>query len=260
MTSLAMLETSFPGGLTHDMLLDGRVNLAQPKGGYRVAIDPVMLAAAVQALPGEVIADLGCGTGAVALCLARRVDACQITGLEREADLVELARANVAANTLEARIRVLLGDVSAPPFEAGSFDHVALNPPYLTRGRATAPPERLRRVAAVEGDAVLAQWLKTAWRLTRPGGTVCLVHRADRLDEILVGFSGLQSGGLTVIPLWPKAGADARRVIVRCRKGDASPFTLQGGLVLHQPDGSFTALAAKVLRDGAALDEALSSL
>ena len=255
-----MLEISFPGGLTHDMLLDGRVNLAQPKGGYRVAIDPVMLAAAVQARPGDAIADLGCGTGAVALCLARRVADCQITGLEREPDLVELARANIAANALDARIKLFHGDVAAPPFEPCSFDHVAMNPPYLARGRATAPPERLRRVAAVEGDAGLAQWLKTAWQLARPGGTVCLVHRADRLDEILIGFAGLQSGGLTVVPLWPKAGADARRVIVRCRKGDASPFTLTAGLVLHHADGSFTAATAKVLRDGAALDEVLATL
>jgi len=260
MTSLTMLETLFPGGLTHDTLLSGRVNLAQPKGGYRVAIDPVMLAASVQAQPDETIADLGCGTGAVAFCLAARLDTCRVTGLELQPDLVELASANVAANGLDARVQIVPGDVSSPPFEPGSFDHVAMNPPYLAASRATAPPERLRRVAAVEGEAQLDRWLQTAWELVRPGGTISLVHRADRLDEILVGFRGLQSGGVVAIPLWPKAGVDARRVLVRCRKGDASPFRLQAGLVLHKQDGSYTSAATKILRDGAPLDEALASL
>ena len=260
MTGKVMPESAFPGGLTHDALIDGRVNLAQPKGGYRVAIDPVMLAASVLAGSGDRVVDLGCGTGAVALCLARRVDGCHVTGLEREPDLVELALANAAANALEARVSVVQGDVGTPPFAAGSFDGAAMNPPFLAQGRATAPVERLRRVAAVEGAAGLAQWLLTAWTLVRPGGTLCMVHRADRLDEILAGLRSLQSGGATVIPLWPRAGVAARRVIVRCRKGDASPFCLSAGLVLHEADGSYTAAAGKVLRDGWALDEALASL
>ncbi len=255
-----MLEALFPEGLTHDTLLGGRVNLAQPKGGYRVAIDPVLLAAAVQAVPGECVADLGCGTGAVALCLAERLKECRVVGLELAIDLVELARANVVANGLEARVQVLVGDVAAPALTPGSLDHAAMNPPYMAADRAAPPPERLRRIAAVEGNAQLAQWLRAAWTLVRKGGTVNLVHRADRLDEILAGFGQLQRGGLEVIPLWPKTGKEARRVIVRCRKGDASPFRLGAGSVLHQQDGSYTPAAAKVLRDGWALDEALATL
>lgn len=255
-----VLDAVFPDGLSHDALLGGRVKIAQPKGGYRVAVDPVLLAAAVLASPGEHLADLGTGTGAVALCLAARAADCRVAALEMEADLAALAQANVQENGFAARVTVSQGDVEHPPFAPGSFDHVAMNPPYLSAGKATAPAARLRRVAAVESGAKLRDWLSTAWTLARPGGTITLIHRADRLDEIIGGFRGLQPGGCTVIPLWPKAGEPAHRVLVRCRKGDGSPFVLQAGLILHEASGAFTPVAEKILRDGWALDAALATL
>lgn len=255
-----MLEALFPDGLTHDTLLGGRVKIAQPKGGYRVAVDPVLLAAAVPAAPGERLADLGAGTGAVTLCLAARIPECTVEAVELETDLAELASANIAANGLSARAAVRAGDIVRPPWPAESFHHVAMNPPYLSAGKATAPAARLRRVAAVEGEARLADWLAAGWTLTKAGGTVTVIHRADRMDEVIAGFRHLQTGGCTVIPLWPKTGAPARRVLVRCRKGDASPFALLPGVVLHAVSGGFTPVAEKILRDGAALDEALASI
>jgi tRNA1(Val) A37 N6-methylase TrmN6 len=72
-----------PEGQSEDMLLGGRVRLRQPVAGYRVAIDPVFLAAAVPAVPGDRALDVGCGTGAAAICLAVRVPDCRVTGIER---------------------------------------------------------------------------------------------------------------------------------------------------------------------------------
>lgn len=255
-----MPEALFPGGMSHDTLLNGRVKISQPKDGYRVAVDPVLLAAAVPASPGNHLVDLGCGTGAVALCLAARVTDCRIAALELEADLTALANANAQENGFGRRVTITRGDVAAPPFKPGSFDHVAMNPPYLSAAKVTAPAARLRRVAAVEGGAKFGDWQLAAWTLTKTGGTVTLIHRADRLDEIIAGFRGLQAGGCTVIPLWPKAGAPAHRVLVRCRKGDSSPFVLGPGLILHEASGAFTPAAEMILRDGWALDEALATL
>ena len=59
--------------LTEDALLGGRVRLLQPRRGYRVAVDAVLLAAAIDAAAGERVLDLGAGVGAVGLCLAARV-------------------------------------------------------------------------------------------------------------------------------------------------------------------------------------------
>jgi tRNA1(Val) A37 N6-methylase TrmN6 len=119
--------------LTLDRLLGGRVLLSQPAHGYRVAIDPILLAAAVPALWGERVLDAGAGTGAAALCLATRVPGCKVVGLELQRALQQIATANVTHNDLGLRVEMLVGDLANPPprFVWGSFDHVMTNPPYL---------------------------------------------------------------------------------------------------------------------------------
>src|SRR5690242_18206653 len=102
-------------GVTDDTLLGGKVKFRQPASGYRAAIDPVLLAAAVpDAAKGRVL-DLGCGAGAAMLCLARRREDLTVVGLERNAGLAELARANAAANGFGARVSVVAGDILSPP-------------------------------------------------------------------------------------------------------------------------------------------------
>src|SRR6185503_13495505 len=90
-----------------DTLLGGRVKLRQPVDGYRVAIDPVILAAAVPAGAQDRVIDIGCGTGAASLCLAARVPNCRGVGLERDHALAELARDNVARNGFADRLAVI---------------------------------------------------------------------------------------------------------------------------------------------------------
>jgi tRNA1(Val) A37 N6-methylase TrmN6 len=254
------LTELFPGGLTNDTILGGRVKIAQPVGGYRVAVDPVLLAASVRATAGQTVADLGCGTGAVGLCLAQRVQDCRVIALEKQPDLALLSATNVATNGLAERVSVVVGDVSSLPLRAGSLDHVVMNPPYLASGTASAPANRLRHVAAVEGEAGLAEWLRAGLALLRPKGSLTLVHRADRLDQIIGMLGALQRGGMSVLPISASSSAPAHRVIVWCEKGSAKPFTLLPPLVLHRAEGGFTPAAERVLRDSWSLDDALGCL
>lgn len=239
---------------TEDRLLDGRVILRQPATGYRAAIDPVLLAAAVPAKPGEHVLELGCGPGAAALALATRLPEIRVTGLERDPYLAGLCQANADANDLAGRLSVLAGDLLAPPPEiaGGGFDHVMANPPYLEAARADLSPDPGRRAANAEGEAVLEDWVAAALAAVRHKGWITLIQRADRVDALIAVFAG-QAGAITILPLWPKAGAPAKRVIVRARKGVRSPSSLLPGLVLHDDDG-YTAAADAVLRDVASLD------
>lgn len=240
--------------VTEDRLLGGRVRLAQAAAGYRVAIDPVLLAAAVPAAPGQRILDLGCGSGAAALCLLARVEGLQAVGLESDPATAGLARGNAAVNGVAERFEVLEGDVAAPPpaLREAAFDQVLMNPPYLDPDKARLPAEAGRRRSHAEASAALADWLDLALRRLRDKGHLTLIHRAERLDEILASLAG-RAGGVVVCPLWPGPAAPAKRVIVRARKGARAPLTLHPGLVLHEPGGGYTAAAEAVLRDAAAL-------
>jgi len=239
---------------SEDGLLGGRLRLRQPAKGYRVAIDPVFLAAAVPAGPQDTILDVGSGVGAASLCLAARVPACRITGVEVQRDLVRLAGDNIALNDFTARISVMQGDLlNLPPRLApGAFDHVMANPPFLATGSATAPADPGKATATLEGEASLAAWVRVALAMVRAKGSLTFIHRADRLEALLALIAG-KAGEITLYPLWPGGGKPAKRIIVRARKQIASPTRLLPGMTLHATDGSFTAAAEAVLRDGAAV-------
>src|SRR5207302_11142417 len=116
--------------------------------GYRVAVDAVLLAAAVDVAPGARILDLGAGVGAVGLCLATRLTGCTVIGIEVQAALAKLAERNAALNGLSARVRTIVHDLARPlPPGLGSFDHVVTNPPYLAAAVADPSPDASKALA-----------------------------------------------------------------------------------------------------------------
>jgi tRNA1(Val) A37 N6-methylase TrmN6 len=237
-----------------DRLLGGRVMLRQPAAGYRAAIDPLLLAAAVPVQGGERVLDLGCGSGAASLCLLARCPRAQVIGLEVQPDMAALAQANARDSALATRFSAICADLLSPPFSKrrDAFDHVMANPPYLPAARGRVSPESGRAAANVEGAAKLADWVAAALALVRPRGSITFIHRADRLDELLALLTG-RAGGIEIAPLWPAAGKSAKRVLVRARPGLATPTRLSPGLTLHRSDGGFTEAAERILRDGEAL-------
>jgi len=229
-----------------ETFLDGKVKVTQPQTGFRSGLDAVMLAAAVPATAGERGLELGAGAGTASLCLAARQPAIAIIGVEIDSALVELASANAAANGLDCRF--VTGDIfRLPPELKQDFDQVFCNPPFHGEGQVSPDAARER---ALRDGGTLPDWLKLGLQRTVSGGFLTAIIRADRLAEAL---SALPSGGVSVLPLWPRRGEAARRVIVQVRKGSRTPFALLPGLVLHQPDGAWTAEADAVLRRGAAL-------
>lgn len=246
--------TGLPDTLTEDGLLGGSVRLLQPAEGERVSIDAVFLAAAAPVLSDELVLEAGMGSGAVALCLAWRVPTCRIIGIDRDAALVRLAAENARLNGFEQRITAMVGDVRRPPprLAPGVYAHVIANPPHMAAARTDASPHPGRASARVEAEATLADWIGFALRMVRPRGTITLVHRADRLDEILARLSP-GAGEIVVFPLWPGRSAPAKRVIVRARKGVHTPLRLMPGLVLHGEGSKYAPEAEAVLR-GAALN------
>ena len=244
-----------------DRLLDGRVKIAQPADGYRVAVDAVLLAAAVDGTPGERVLDLGCGVGSVGLCLAWRCPELRITGLDREPVFLEAAHANAAANGVAERVSFQEGDVLDPPaiLRAGTFDQVVMNPPYLKAGTATVSAHALKAAATAEGAAKLADWVSCARGMLCPGGILTLIHRADRLQDVLAALTR-DFGGIAILPIHPKHGRAAKRIILRARQGSGEPMTMLPGLVLHEADGAFTGAADAILRHGRALTMTSQSL
>lgn len=235
--------------LTEDALLGGRVRILQSRRGYRVAVDAVLLAAAVHPAPGERVLDLGAGVGAVGLCLAIRVPDCTVVGIELQPALADLARRNATNNGLGERLQTIVHDLAYPLPDLGLFDQVVTNPPYLAAAVADPSPDPSKALATVESSADLGRWLEVAVGALKPAGTLTLIHRSDRLAEIAAHLVRLGCGAVTVKRLPPAA-----RVLVRARRTQNPSVTEAAPLTLHPPHGGYTEEAEAILRHAAALD------
>ena len=249
-----MIET------TEDAFIGGRLMLRQPKEGLRAGIDAVLLAAAVAARAGERVLEAGSGSGIVSLLIARRIEGVRVDGIEIDPSLVALSVGNARASGLAERAAFHAGDVTegvraleGAGLARESFDHVVANPPFIIDGEGRPPRREQARRATSMPAADLDGWLRLLATACRPGGCLWLVHRADALPRLFEATEG-RFGGLCVLPLFPRMGEAASRVILSGTKGSRAPMRLLQGLVLHAgTGGTFTPEASAVLRDGAAL-------
>jgi tRNA1(Val) A37 N6-methylase TrmN6 len=237
-----------------DAFLGGRIHALQPKDGFRAGLDSVLVAAAVPARPGDRVLELGSGVGISTLCLAARVSNVTVAGIDSSHGLIRVASENVRRNGIERWVRFTLGDVRrCPPEHVSGFEHVFANPPFNTSDSGTVSPQADRAQASVESTAALADWVAYARLALKANGSLTVIQRTERLDELLAALmSGF--GATTIFPLWPGDGSPAKRVIVSSVKGRKSPLQLLPGLVLHGPGMKFTPQAEEILRHAAALD------
>lgn len=248
--------------VSDDAFLGGRLRILQPRQGYRAGLDAVMLAAAVADRDGRPfsVLDAGAGVGTAGLCVASRCPAARVVLVEREPDLVRLARENIARNALGERVSAIEADLanasrtelSALGIAESAFDQVIANPPYHAEGAGTAAPHALRAAAHAMPETGLDAWCRFLARMARPGGEALIIHKTAALPDLLRALEG-RFGGLAALPLHAFAGEAAGRILLRGLKGSRAPFRLEAGLVLHEAESRFTPGAEGVLRLGQSL-------
>jgi len=228
-------------------ILDKRIALAQHEEGFKTSIDAVLMAAACPAHEGENILDLGCGVGSASFAALERVQNTRLSGIDILPEVIEIAKHNANRNDMNERTRFACIDIR--DFEDLSFDHVICNPPFMNAGEHTQSPSAAKATAMGfgEDDMDLKDWVDCAYRSITGQGSLTMIHRADQVDEI-IRCMGKRFGAIEIIPLWPKAGQDAKRVIVRARKNRRSAARICGGLTLHSEAG-YTVEAEKILRN-----------
>ncbi|MGI9475842.1 MAG: tRNA1(Val) (adenine(37)-N6)-methyltransferase [Hyphomicrobiaceae bacterium] len=244
------------GETTRDAFLGGALCMHQPRQGYRAGLDAVLLAASVEAPTSgreQRLLDVGAGVGVVALCAAVRLPGLSVTLVEQSAALCALAEQNIAENSLGGRAGVVRRDIVQPGAAScdqpvdNSFDVVASNPPFYDTARHRPSPHALKAASHAMPDAGLDAWVRFMARMTKAGGTAIMIHRTDHLPAMLGAFQR-RFGALTLLPLHPRHGEPASRVILRGVKGSRAPLVLCKGICLHGPDNRFTPEIDKVLK------------
>ena len=238
--------------VVENALLGGRVRLRQPARGYRAGMDAALLAATVAGRPGERLIEAGCGAGGALMQIAARQPEMTLVGLERDATLAELARENASLNSAPASI--VTGDVATGfrALDLPPFDWAISNPPFFDDPTALRAPAPGKRDAWMADDGLQA-WTHFLLKAVREGGRIVVIHRADRLADLLSHF-GKTAGSFSVRGIHPHADEPAKRVLVQAIKTGRAPLRLLPPLILHDRSGAkHTSEAEAILRGEAAL-------
>jgi len=249
--------------LSSDAWLGGRLTLVQPRGGHRVGSDAALLAAAADPAHGRVV-DVGAGVGAVGLALISRNSRLAADLVEIDPGLARLAAGNATRNGLAERIRILPIDIrdAHARREAGLADDeaeaVVTNPPFFDSRAVHASPDsgkaRAHVFLAGEADAApLIGWVRASLAILKPGGRFTMIHRPETLALILEAAEN-RLGAVALLPVFPRQGASAHRLLVSGIKGSRAPLRIAPALVLHQADGRLTEEADTIHRGEALLD------
>lgn len=240
--------------VTADAFFGGRVTVFQPRKGFRAGTDSILLATALPADASGQVLEFGCGAGGALLPAMSRLEVPHFTGLEKDPEMVGLARRGLTENAFDVRGSVVKGDVAdLDPAWQNRFDLVFSNPPFFEAGAIPAPGAG--KDAAYLESVTLKDWINAMLFSLKPKGTIILVHRAADLARIL-SILQRQSGEITVLPIHSYPGEDAKRVLVRARKGlRPGPLRLLEPRYLYtERGGPRTAWAFSMQQDGIGID------
>ena len=251
-----------PEGCSRDLWLGGKLILLQPRRGHRIGSDAAILAAACDPRQGRLV-DVGAGVGAVGLAIVSR-------NRDLSADLVEidpktaaLAADNAVLNDLDSRVRVVNVDACdrrdrlAAHLEDESAETVVTNPPFFDARAARVSPDsakaRAHTFANEAADSGLDGWIRACLALLKPGGSLVMIHTPEALAAIL-SVTERRLGALTLLPVYPRAGAAAIRLLISGIKGSRAPLRMAPPLVLHRADGTWTEEADALHRGARVID------
>lgn len=228
--------------ITDDTFLKGHLTVNQPRDGYRFSIDAILLADFVQCKDGQVIIDLGTGCGIIALLLATRHPGVQLVGVEIQDELARAAAANVRANRLEDRIRILHQDLKALHIQQvpDLVHQVVCNPPYRRVKSGRVNPDRSKAGARHEIFARLADFVDAAARMLQLSGRLSCIYPAERLTDLMdhLRQANLEPKRLRLVHSKREEGA--RLVLLTAVKGGRPGLVIDPPLVIYRADGRYT--------------------
>jgi tRNA1(Val) A37 N6-methylase TrmN6 len=238
---------------SQDTVLNGKVTLRQPIKGYRAGLDAALLASCCDSMSGQRVVEAGCGVGGALLAAATRCAGASFVGIERDPEAAALARDNVGLNGLQDRVQIVETALPASVAKLGlePFDAAISNPPFFDDPTTLRAPDA-SRMGAYMAEEGLAAWIGFLLKSVREGGSITIIHRADRLGDIL-GLLAPKAGSVRIRPIAPFSDSPAKRVLVRAIKTGKAPMVLLAPLILHDRGGGHTVQTEAILRGEAAL-------
>lgn len=236
---------------TSNLLKDGeRLDDLQCKG-YRIiqnparfcfGMDAVLLSGFAKAKRGEMVLDLGTGTGIIPILMAAKTEGDRFTALEIQEDSADMARRSVILNQLEEKVQIVTGDIkdASKIFGASSFHVITTNPPYMIGTHGENSPLEAKAIARHEVLCTLDDILRESARLLMPKGRFYMVHRPFRLAEILSKMVEYRIEPKRMRLVYPYIDKEPNMVLIEGLRGGKSRMTVEPPLIVYKESGIYT--------------------
>jgi len=242
-----------------DYLLNKKVKLNQPIDSFRTGLDAVLLAMIAPKIKSGKICDMGAGVGALGLCYLTRfannnidIDKINITGIEKSKVFTQYYSKNIDCNKFNNNFNIINNDIINSDLKKSSFDMVITNPPF-EKDSAYKSDNDLKNIANIESTCDLKSWIKIAVNITKQNGYIAIIHKMERLDEIL-HYLYPNIGAIRILPIITKFGFNPKRVIIVGVKNSKSSLKMHNPLILSDIAKKYTDFTNKILFGEAEID------
>lgn len=209
---------------------------------FSFGIDAVLLSAFAKVRAGARVVDLCTGTGIVPLLLSAKAQPSSIVGIELQAEVAEMATRSVALNQLEAHIKILQGDAMQLEgiLPKASIDVVTCNPPYFKSQGGLVNANEIKKMSRHEIALSMEGLMQSVSRLLKSGGHFYLVHRPDRLVDILFWARTMKLEPKRMRLVQPRSEAPANLVLLHFVKHGGHELKVDKPLIVYKTEGGFT--------------------
>lgn len=224
-----------------DLNLNG-LFIIQHKDKFKFGLDAVLLANFVSVKKGDRIVDLGCGTGIIPIIIAAKSRDTYIYGIEIQEYIADMAFRSVKLNDMSDRINIINGDIRHIANTLGyeKFDIVTANPPYMPYNTGFKKLKESENISRYEICGGLEDFVKTACELLKFGGKFFMVHRADRIVDIIYVLRKYNIEPKKMRFVHPRAGSRPNLLLIEAKKGSKTGLNIMEPLYVYKEDGAYT--------------------
>ena len=234
-----------------DSLQRNGYSIIQDSTRFCFGMDAVLLTEFVKLKKGDKVIDLCTGTGVIPILLCAKSEAAHFSGVEIQKESADMAKRSVELNELEEKIDVLCEDLNnlKGVFDNASFDAVTVNPPYMIPGNALVNPDESKAIARHEIKCTLRDVLSESSRLLKNGGKFFMVHKPERLDEIIVTMKDLKIEPKRLRIVYPKIDSKPNMILIEGAKCANAGMIIEKPLIIYDESGVYTPEVSKIYEE-----------
>lgn len=236
----------------NDLLNYKNLKIVQNTDWFSFSLDSVLLADFVKLNKRTKMIDFCTGNAPIPLFLSSKTDN-KIIGVEIQKEIYDLAIKTVKINNLEKQIEIINCDVKklSDMYETDSFDLITCNPPYFKYCESNAINDnKIKSIARHEIMLNLGDIFKIARKLLKNNGKIALVHRTDRIIDIITAMKENNIEPKRIKFIYPFSNSNSNIVLIEGSKNGKPGIIIEKSLIVHNSDGTYTKEVSDIFNGG----------